>query len=40
VFFEAQRQDAKKLVSAKDVQCAIELMGQFDGLASESALAG
>ena len=39
VFLEGQRQHAEKLVSAKDAQCAIELMGQFDGLASVSALA-
>jgi hypothetical protein len=42
VFLEGQGQGqgAEKLVSAKDVQRAIELMGEFDGFASVSALAG
>ena len=40
VFLEGQGQGAEKLVSAKDAQRAIELMGQFDGFASVAALAG
>ena len=40
VFLEGQGQGAEKLVSAKDAQRAVELMGEFDGFSSVAAVAG
>ena len=40
MFFERQRQREQKLVSAIDVQIAVQMMRKFDGFSGIAAMAG